>query len=104
MTNIQKNKIENMRKTGTSYGDIASMLNISVNTVKSYCRRNNLNAVVETENCTGKVCCKVCGTDLEKQDGLITEFDTELWCSLVDFATVKTDGEIEFTFKNGTTI
>jgi predicted nucleic acid-binding Zn-ribbon protein len=43
-------------------------------------------------------------TDLEKQDSLISEFDSELWCSLVDFATVKTNGEIEFTFKNGTTI
>jgi uncharacterized protein YjcR len=64
MTNIQKSKIENMRKTGMSYGDIASKLNLSVNTVKSYCRRNNLNAVVESENNIGKVCCKVCGTEI----------------------------------------
>jgi DNA invertase Pin-like site-specific DNA recombinase len=43
-------------------------------------------------------------SDLEKQDSLISEFDSDLWTSLIDFATVKTNGEIEFTFKNGVTI
>jgi hypothetical protein len=41
---------------------------------------------------------------LEKQHGLIIEFDSGLWCSLVDFASVRTDGKIEFTFRNGAII
>jgi hypothetical protein len=43
-------------------------------------------------------------SDLEKQDGLISEFDSYLWCSLVDFVTVDKDGKLTFTFKNKVTI
>ncbi|MCL2672151.1 MAG: zinc ribbon domain-containing protein, partial [Clostridiales bacterium] len=42
--------------------------------------------------------------DLEKQDGVLTDFDNSLWCSLVDFATVGSNGKTDFTFKNGLTI
>jgi len=42
--------------------------------------------------------------DLENQNEVITEFDVSLWCSLVDFATIGTDGKTTFTFKNGMTI
>lgn len=41
---------------------------------------------------------------LEKQDGLISEFDPLLWNSLVDYATVNYQEEVRFTFKNGTEI
>lgn len=34
--------IEKLRSQGESYGSIAKQLGISVNTVKSYCQRNNL--------------------------------------------------------------
>jgi DNA invertase Pin-like site-specific DNA recombinase len=43
-------------------------------------------------------------SDLEKQDRFLTEFDSGLWTSLVDFMTVKPEGKIEITFKNGITI
>jgi hypothetical protein len=43
-------------------------------------------------------------SDLEKQDGVITEFNEEIWCSLVDFVTVGKDGKLTFTFKNEVTI
>jgi len=43
-------------------------------------------------------------SDLEKQDGALTEFSAEMWCSLVDFATVVADGKIEFRFKNGVSL
>ncbi len=40
-------------------------------------------------------------TDLKKRDELLTEFDAELWHSLVDFATVYDAEDIRVTFKNG---
>lgn len=41
---------------------------------------------------------------LEKQDGVITEFDNALWGSLVDYITVFGKDDIRFTFKDGTEI
>lgn len=52
MQNDQKSMISNMRKQGHSYKEIADQLSLSVNTIKSYCRRNN------PEN---TVVCKQCG-------------------------------------------
>jgi len=42
VANEQKQKIEYMRGMGESYAAIADALGISINTVKSYCRRNGL--------------------------------------------------------------
>ena len=42
MTEIQKNLIEEYRKNGCSYSSIAHKLDISVNSIKTYCRRNGL--------------------------------------------------------------
>ena len=39
--------------------------------------------------------------ELEQQDGLIAEFDERLWLSLVDHATVYSETDVRFTFKNG---
>jgi site-specific DNA recombinase len=41
---------------------------------------------------------------LRKQEDLITEFDVELWCSLVDYGTVYNKDDVQFTFKDGTEI
>ena len=43
MNTEQKQKVYKMRLEGSSYSKIASALGISENTIKSYCRRNNLN-------------------------------------------------------------
>src|SRR5699024_6613017 len=37
---------------------------------------------------------------LERQDGLVTEFQTNLWCGLVDFVTVYARNDVKITFKN----
>jgi len=42
MTQQQKEKIIKMRRGGFSYSRISTALGISENTVKSFCRRNNL--------------------------------------------------------------
>jgi site-specific DNA recombinase len=38
--------------------------------------------------------------ELQKQDGLISEFDPLLWNSLVDYVTVYEKDKIQVTFKN----
>ena len=43
-------------------------------------------------------------SELERQDGMATEFDEEQWYSLVDFVTVFNKEDIRFTFKDGTEI
>lgn len=41
---------------------------------------------------------------LKKQEGLISEFDEQLWYSLVDYATIYSEDDVRFTFKDGTVI
>ena len=40
--------------------------------------------------------------ELRKQEGLISTFDERLWYSLLDFATVYSENDVRFTFKDGT--
>lgn len=67
MTDTQKEQIHNMRKAGMSYSKIASALGISENTIKSYCRRNNLGAKKDIKPKNEKeiyTSCKHCGKPL----------------------------------------
>ncbi len=57
MTNEQKKQIMVLRRQGYGYSKIAQMLSISENTIKSYCRRNDLS--LEALNNTAA--CKQCG-------------------------------------------
>ncbi len=41
---------------------------------------------------------------LQQQKDLVSEFDERLWYTLLDFATVYSDDDVRFTFKDGTTI
>lgn len=47
MTTAQKQQIEFLRGKGASYVFIAVVLGISENTVKSYCRRNNIGVAIK---------------------------------------------------------
>ena len=49
MTDEQKNKIMELRMLGAGYGKIAQTLDISVNTVKSFCRRHNTEKCIKEE-------------------------------------------------------
>lgn len=65
MTDFQKKKIADLREKGFGYLRIAKMLGISPNTIKSYCRRNNLQGrrgVIGTDMPVGQVFCKRCGS------------------------------------------
>lgn len=50
MTDHEKQRITVMRSVGESYKEIADKLKLSVNTVKTFCRRNQLTGVRAGEN------------------------------------------------------
>jgi endogenous inhibitor of DNA gyrase (YacG/DUF329 family) len=70
MTVLQKEHITQMRTRGDSYSKIAVALSISENTVKSFCRRNNLtgNLSIKPAKPTdeGKYC-KQCGKEIQQE-------------------------------------
>ena len=73
MTTSQKEQILALRAKGEGYGAIAAILNISKNTVKSYCRRNNLSSDTPTMPAQNTiyedsgVLCKHCGSGITSQ-------------------------------------
>jgi hypothetical protein len=72
MKDIQKTQIVNMRACGKSYTSIANALGISVNTVKSYCRRNGLDGIASSASAVGAKChayCIQCGALLVQTKG-----------------------------------
>jgi len=73
VANEQKKKIEYMRGMGESYAAIADALGISVNTVKSYCRRNGLGGRMAASVSTSVepvAVCKQCGNPLVQLQGM----------------------------------
>ena len=69
MTSEEKIKLRKMRFDGESYTKIAAVIGVSANTIKSFCRRNNLQNI-ESENNEPKNTCKNCNKKLtvsEKQ-------------------------------------
>lgn len=71
MNEFQKTQINNMRCEGLGYKAIAKELDISENTVKSFCRRNNLTKAENISTITyteDKNYCKNCGELVEQND------------------------------------
>lgn len=67
MTNDQKEKIIRFRRRGYGYADIGRKLDISKDTVKSFCRRNGL--LVSTNQPTEDWdICRECGKPLIQQE------------------------------------
>lgn len=75
--------------------DCAVVLNIAY---------TNYSAKPENQTVSLYLLCYLFLAELERQDGVSTEFDENLWYSLVDFVTVFNKEDIRFTFKNGTEI
>lgn len=66
----QKEAIQKLRIEGQSYTKIASILGISENTVKSYCRRNNLAGVVlVSPDPVTVIYCRQCGSIVNQKPG-----------------------------------
>jgi hypothetical protein len=75
MTDTQKQRIKEMRGEGKSYIKIAASLNIPENTVKSYCKRNNLGGRLKsnaTDNVDSPAYCKQCDKPLIQTRGIKT--------------------------------
>lgn len=69
MTAAQKKRIEFLRAKGESYAAIADDLGISENTVKSYCRRNNIGVVIKQKQPTPTKVCANCGCPIVHTPG-----------------------------------
>lgn len=63
MTDIQKYKVLDLREKGLSYSEIAKRINVSINTVKSFCRRNNLK---ESKKEKSKARCEYCNAEIHQ--------------------------------------
>lgn len=70
MTDNQKAQIIKLRAAGNGYGKIAQTIGISVNTVKSFCCRNDINgdmAAVLSVILTGETtACENCGREIQQ--------------------------------------
>ena len=62
MTEKQKSEIMRMRCAGASYARIAERLNLSINTVKSHCKRNNISKGGNSDS--ESIGCVQCGKPL----------------------------------------
>lgn len=65
MTNEQKQKIAELRSSGISYAKIGEAVGLNKDTVKTYCRRNNI-CVLSTEESSdaAPIFCRACGAPL----------------------------------------
>lgn len=62
MRAIQAEQISHMRRMGNSYGRIAESLGVSLNTVKSFCRRKGIIAE------SGVSRCEWCGSEVKQTE------------------------------------
>lgn len=70
MTGAQMHNVQVMHRQGLTPTQIAKNLGVSLNTVKSYCRRNNLSATSkDTGNEENKEHCKHCGKTVPQTAG-----------------------------------
>lgn len=71
MTEKQKSDIIGMRNKRMSFSKISDITGVSRNTVKSFCRRQNISALTktQTEDKSDKLCCKQCGKELQPLPG-----------------------------------
>lgn len=69
MTVLQKQRIALLRGKGDSYAAIAADISISENTIKSYCRRNNIGVATKKESLEVTDVCINCGCPLEHTQG-----------------------------------
>ena len=69
MNDLQRKAIEKLRNKGAGYKAIAQKLGLSVNTVKSHCRRNGLTGNRSGTDTIEVLFCKKCGKKLMQTEG-----------------------------------
>ena len=69
MTDHQKTKVVEMRKAGCGYSEISKALSVSRDTVKTFCRRNNITVdSTEVPKETAGICPE-CGKPITQVSG-----------------------------------
>lgn len=72
MTDNQKTLIRIYREKGMSYKDVADALSISINTIKTFCKRNGLGGVRSIGTVADEVmvkACEYCGKPVRQNPG-----------------------------------
>lgn len=69
MTDAQKRQIGNLRDAGYGYKKIAEQMDLSENTVKTYCRRHGLGGTRVMQGSIKKNVCLCCGVPVEQNPG-----------------------------------
>lgn len=72
MTDNQKALIQIYRKKGMSYKKIADALSVSINTIKTFCKRNGLGGVMTVATIPDEVmviACRCCGKPVSQNPG-----------------------------------
>lgn len=69
MTDLQKDQISTLRSQGYGYKKIGQLMGLSVNTVKTYCKRHDLGGAVTNQTCSAEKACKCCGAALVQTPG-----------------------------------
>lgn len=70
MTDTQRKQIRNLRAAGLGYKKIAEQMELSENTVKTFCRRNGLGGAIALQGeCMDKHLCLCCGVEVMQNPG-----------------------------------
>ena len=64
MDALQRQRIKKLRQQGQTYKSIAVLLGVSMNTVKSYCQRNDLGGTQPSDGVGEQGCCRNCGVEI----------------------------------------
>lgn len=62
----QKNMIQDLRNSGCGYKEISEQLQISINTVKSYCKRHDLARLGKRNSGSVRFCLQ-CGNEIKQE-------------------------------------
>ena len=68
MTDEQRMQITSMRDAGSGYKKIAQALNISENTIKSFCKRNKMGGIAASAS-NDEIPCLCCGKPVKQNPG-----------------------------------
>lgn len=72
MTDKQKKQIEEYRNSGCGYTQISKMMDLSVNSIKTYCKRHGLGGALgysSPADNNSSCCCENCGKDVKQLPG-----------------------------------
>ena len=71
MTDKQKNQIAEYREQGMSYTEISKKMDLSINSIKTYCKRHGLGGIraYEADSSFVVVACEHCGNPVKQNPG-----------------------------------